>query len=160
MASVFWRPWKGISGGLEPTSVTTWYSRWKGDKSSVRMSLLFSITFLYRESSNKAKLQKEGIFFLIHLFARDILLMKKLKIEETKTATYYSTFKTDIMKMGLVFLISNFFINKSSLANKLMSSRCSNSALPKNLMSYVNALAFSNYNFWNSIVTISIYFEP
>ena len=33
----------------------------------------------------KAKLQKEGIFFLIHLFARDILLMKKLEIEETKT---------------------------------------------------------------------------
>ena len=33
----------------------------------------------------KARLQKEGIFFLIHLFARDILLMKKLEIEETKT---------------------------------------------------------------------------
>ena len=31
------------------------------------------------------KLQKEGIFFLIHLFARDILLMKKFEIEETKT---------------------------------------------------------------------------
>ena len=34
---------------------------------------------------SKAKLQKEGIFFLIHLFARDILLMKKLEIEDTKT---------------------------------------------------------------------------
>ena len=33
----------------------------------------------------KAKLQKEGIFSLIHIFARDILLMKKLEIEETKT---------------------------------------------------------------------------
>ena len=33
----------------------------------------------------KAKLQKDGIFFLIYLFARDILLMKKLEIEETKT---------------------------------------------------------------------------
>ena len=32
----------------------------------------------------KDKLQKEGIFFLIHLFAREILLMKKLQIEETK----------------------------------------------------------------------------
>ena len=30
---------------------------------------------------HKGKLQKEGIFFLIHLFARDILLMKKLEIE-------------------------------------------------------------------------------
>ena len=27
---------------------------------------------------HEAKLQKEDIFFLIHLFARDILLMKKL----------------------------------------------------------------------------------
>ena len=33
----------------------------------------------------KAKLQKEGIFFLIHLFARHILLMKKLKLEKTMT---------------------------------------------------------------------------
>ena len=32
----------------------------------------------------KAKLQKERIFFLIHLFARDILLMKKMEIEKTK----------------------------------------------------------------------------
>ena len=35
--------------------------------------------------SSKANLQKEGIFFLIHLFARDILFVKKLEIEETKT---------------------------------------------------------------------------
>ena len=34
---------------------------------------------------HKAKLQKEGIVFLIHLFARDILLMKKSEIVETKT---------------------------------------------------------------------------
>jgi hypothetical protein len=32
----------------------------------------------------KAELLQEGIIFLIHLFARAILLMKKLKIEETK----------------------------------------------------------------------------
>jgi hypothetical protein len=65
---------------------------------------------------SKAKLQKEVIFFLIHIFARDILLMKKLEIEETKT-TSFSTFKTDIIKVGLVFFIYNFFINKNSLAN-------------------------------------------
>ena len=35
-------------------------------------------------SSSKAELLPEGIIFLIHLFARAILLMKKLKIEETK----------------------------------------------------------------------------
>ena len=38
---------------------------------------------------------------LTHLFAREVLLVKKLEIEETKT-TYYSTFKTDIIKVGLV----------------------------------------------------------
>jgi hypothetical protein len=32
----------------------------------------------------KAKLLQVGIFFLIHLFAREILLLKKLEIEETK----------------------------------------------------------------------------
>ena len=33
----------------------------------------------------KAELLQVGIFFLIHLFAREILLLKKLEIEETKT---------------------------------------------------------------------------
>ena len=41
---------------------------------------------------HKAELLWEGINFLIHLFARAILLVKKFKIEETK-ATYYSTYK-------------------------------------------------------------------
>jgi hypothetical protein len=35
----------------------------------------------------KAELLQEGIIFLIHLFARAILLMKKLKIEETKVTS-------------------------------------------------------------------------
>ena len=67
---------------------------------------------------------------LIHLFAREVLLVKKLEIEETK----YSTFKTDIIKVGLVFSISNFFITKTLLANKWMRKKipsCSNSALEK-----------------------------
>ena len=55
--------------------------------------------------------------------------MKKLEIEETKTTLYSSTVKTDIIKVGLVFSISNFFIKKSSLANKWMSFSYSNSAL-------------------------------
>ena len=32
----------------------------------------------------KAELLQEGIFFLIHLFARDVLVMEKLEIEKTK----------------------------------------------------------------------------
>ena len=33
----------------------------------------------------KAELLQVGIFFLIHLFAWEILLLKKLEIEKTKT---------------------------------------------------------------------------
>jgi hypothetical protein len=33
---------------------------------------------------SKPELLKEGIFFFIHLFARDILVMEKLEIEKTK----------------------------------------------------------------------------
>ena len=55
----------------------------------------------------------------IHLFARGVLLIKKLEIEETKTAQL-STFKTDILKVSFVFSISNFFIAKTFLANKWM----------------------------------------
>jgi hypothetical protein len=54
-----------------------------------------------------------------------------LEIEETKT-TYHLAFKTDIIKVGLVFSNSNFFITKRSLANKWMRKKilsCSNSAL-------------------------------
>ena len=40
--------------------------------------------FAYFSKSNKAELLQEGIFFLIHLLARDILVMKKLEIEKTK----------------------------------------------------------------------------
>ena len=54
--------------------------------------------------------------------AREVLLEKKIGIEETMT-TYYSTFKTDMIKVDLVFLISNFFITKMSLANKWMTKK-------------------------------------
>ena len=53
--------------------------------------ILFILRYYFTQLVTKAKLQKEGIFFLVHLFARDILSMKKLEIEETKT-TKYSTF--------------------------------------------------------------------
>ena len=46
--------------------------------------------------------------------------MKKWEIEKTKPTFIISTFKTDIIKVGLVFSISNFFIKKGSLANKWM----------------------------------------
>ena len=33
---------------------------------------------------SKAELLQDGIFFLVHLFAREVLGMKKLEIEKTK----------------------------------------------------------------------------
>ena len=51
----------------------------------------------------KAELLQDGIFFLLHLFARDLLVMKKLEIEKTKPTFIISTFKTDIINVGLVF---------------------------------------------------------
>ena len=68
---------------------------------------------------HKAELLQEGIFFLLQLFAKDILVMKKLENEKTKPIFIISTFKTGIIKVGLVFLISNFFIKKIYHANKL-----------------------------------------
>ena len=42
---------------------------------------------------NKAKLLQEGIFILIHLFASDILVMKKLEIEKTEPTLIISVFQ-------------------------------------------------------------------
>ena len=75
----------------------------------------------------KAKLQKEGIFWS-SILTRNILLVKKLEIEETKTI-WYSIFKTNIIKVGLVFSISNFFIDKFIRQIIGVSFSCSNSAL-------------------------------
>ena len=47
-----------------------------------------------------------------------IVLVKKLEIEKTKT-TKYTTFKTDTIKVVLVFSISNFFTNENSQERKL-----------------------------------------
>ena len=76
---------------------------------------------------------------LIHLFAREVLLVKKLENEETKT-TQYSTFKTDIIKVGLVFSISNFFITITSLANKWMRK--------KHLLAVIQLYAYSWSILW------------
>ena len=43
----------------------------------------------------KAELLQEGIFYLIHLFAGDILVMKKLEIEKIKPTFIISVFKVE-----------------------------------------------------------------
>ena len=45
--------------------------------------------------STKAEYLQEGIFFLIHLFATDVLVMKKLEIEKTKPTFIISVLKVE-----------------------------------------------------------------
>ena len=49
------------------------------------MEIILSV----KENKCKAELLQEGIFFLIHLFARNVLVMKKLEIEKTKPTLLY-----------------------------------------------------------------------
>jgi hypothetical protein len=67
-------------------------------------------------SQNKAELLQ---LKLIHLFASELLLMKKLEIEKTKSTFVISVLKVEYLVV-LVSSISSFFINKMSLANKWM----------------------------------------
>ena len=77
---------------------------------------------------NKAELLQEGIFFLIRLLARDILVMKKLEIEKANPTFIISVLEVEY-QVVLVSLISNFVTNKTSLTNKWMSFSSSNLAL-------------------------------
>ena len=43
---------------------------------------------------------QEGIFFFIHSFARDVLVMEKLEIEKTKPTFIKSVLKVDIIKVA------------------------------------------------------------
>ena len=43
----------------------------------------------------KAELLQEGIFFLVHLFARDVLVIKKLEIIKNKPTFIISVFKVE-----------------------------------------------------------------
>ena len=47
----------------------------------------------------------------------DVPLVKKIEIEKNKT-TKYTTFKTNVIKVVLVFSISNFFTNKKQVPGK------------------------------------------
>ena len=68
----------------------------------------WSVFSFSRSLSIKAELPQVSIFFALGLFAREILLIKQLEIEKTKTSQH-TPFKTDIMNVVLVFSISNYF---------------------------------------------------
>ena len=52
--------------------------------------------------TDKAELLKEGIFFLINLFARDVLVMKNLEIEKTKPTFIISVLKVEHYDTGTI----------------------------------------------------------
>ena len=72
-----------------------------------------------KSPSTKAELLQEGIFFLLQIFARDVLVMKKLEIEKTKPTSILLTFKTNIIKVGLVFSIFNLGVRKKYLLARI-----------------------------------------
>ena len=66
----------------------------------------------------KLNYRKKIFYFALNFLPWEFLLIKKLDFKKTK-ATQYTTFKTDIIKVVLVFSISNFFTNKNSQGRKL-----------------------------------------
>ena len=60
-------------------------------------------------SLGKAELLQEGIIFLIHLFARDFLEMKKLEIEKTEPTLIISVLKIEYYVGGLSFFHFQLF---------------------------------------------------
>ena len=92
---------------------------------------------------------KKVFFFLIHLFARDVLLLKKLEIEKTKTTFTISVLKVECLVV-LVSFISNFFTIKTSLTNKWMSFSSSNLALKYFLSFFANFTATKDEKYFSS----------
>ena len=57
--------------------------------SDLRPALTFALIEIFWRIPTKAELLQEGIVFLIHLFARDVLVMKELEIQKTKPTFIY-----------------------------------------------------------------------
>ena len=53
------------------------------------------LCLLHNQLPTKAELLQEGIFFLLQLFAREVLVMKKLEIEKTKPTFIISVLKVE-----------------------------------------------------------------
>ena len=58
---------------------------WKCWKKNFCYLKTYIVSWLESPFNIKAEFTEVGIFFLLQLFARDILSMKELEIEETKT---------------------------------------------------------------------------
>ena len=56
-----------------------------------------SCTSLEAIAYHRAEFLQEGILFLVHFFARDVLVMKKLEIKKTKPTFIISILKVETM---------------------------------------------------------------
>ena len=77
--------------------------------------------------------------------------MKKLEIEKTKPTFIISVLKVDIIKVGLVFSISHFFITKTPLANNWRRKKipsCSYSALTRVTIQKIKSLGVLQFEFY------------
>ena len=72
--------------------------------------------------------------------------MKNLEIEKTEPTFIISVLNVDIIKVGLVFSISDFFITKTSLANKWRSFSSSNLPFSYTNWTLVDALVKKDQN--------------
>ena len=73
---------------------------------------------ILRVGSLKLNYRKKVFYFTLTCLPWDFLLIKTLDFEKTK-AIKYITFKSDVIKVVLVFSIANFFTNKNSQGRKL-----------------------------------------
>ena len=64
-------------------------------KGTTKGHFVYLIEVHFLSDFTKTKLQKEGIFFLIHLLSRDILVMKKFEIKKNKLTFIISVLKIE-----------------------------------------------------------------
>ena len=108
---------EGINSANQPLALRRTVAKWR--------FYIFAYLFVnlsklaaYEMNSLKLNYHKKVFYFALNFLPWEILLIKKLDFEKTE-ATKYATFKTDIIKVVLVFSISNFFTNKNSQGRKL-----------------------------------------
>ena len=63
-----------------------------------KINIISFLSSLHSCGEDKAELLQEGILFLIHFFARDILVTKKLEMEKTKPTFIISVLKVEYFR--------------------------------------------------------------
>ena len=79
------------------------------ESSKVSLLILHRFLVILGSIQPKAKLLQEGIFFLVHLFDRDELVMKKFEIKKTKPTLIISVLKLKMLGGLSVFDFQLFY---------------------------------------------------